>query len=230
MCLIPQLGSGPYQNSSGSGYLTMQDYKDILEYAKTRHIEVIPEVDSPGHARAAIMAMEARFRKYNNNLTEANRYRLIDYSDTSRYFSVQMFNDNAMNPCIESTYTFIEKVVTEIKNLHDSVGHPMKIFHFGGDEVAKTAWLNSTACQDLNISKSDLKKLFAEKVANITNNLELNMAGWEDGLHAGKNMPFDRNLFKNSQILSNAWDNVWEWGAAGRAHTYANAGYQVNFV
>ncbi|CAC5362530.1 HEXA_B [Mytilus coruscus] len=68
VCLIPQLGSGPDNTTSGSGFYSIQEYKDILRYAKKRHIEVIPEIDMPGHARAAIIAMEARYRKHNNKI------------------------------------------------------------------------------------------------------------------------------------------------------------------
>ena len=46
----------------GSGFYSAADYVEILRYAAARHIEVIPELEMPGHARAAIKAMEARFR------------------------------------------------------------------------------------------------------------------------------------------------------------------------
>ena len=58
---MPQLGSGPTGLTSGSGHYTVDEYREILRYASTRHIEVIPEFDSPGHAHAAIRAMEARY-------------------------------------------------------------------------------------------------------------------------------------------------------------------------
>ncbi|XP_052096527.1 beta-hexosaminidase-like isoform X2 [Mytilus californianus] len=236
VCLIPQLGSGPYNTTSGSGFYSIQDYKDILSYAKKRHIEVIPEVDMPGHARAAIIAMEARYRKYSNtNNNEAEKYRLIDPDNESKFLSVQIFNDNAVNPCIESTYDFIEKIVSELKVMHSAVGHPLDIYHFGGDEVAKTAWVNSTKCNQLNFNfsgdaesiRNELKNYFTQRVANITFNHGLNTAGWEDGFNAGDGMPFDRKLYQNQRVYSNAWDNVWEWGEARRAYNYANAGYKV---
>ncbi|WAR01481.1 HEX-like protein [Mya arenaria] len=61
-CILPMLGSGPYSNTSGSGFFTVQDYKDILEYARDRHVQVIPEFDMPGHSRAAIRSVHAKQR------------------------------------------------------------------------------------------------------------------------------------------------------------------------
>ena len=60
----PAYGSGPYANDpdkNGSGYYTREDFIEILKYAQERHITIIPEVNFPGHARAAIKAMEARY-------------------------------------------------------------------------------------------------------------------------------------------------------------------------
>ena len=54
------LGSGPFTNTSGSGYFTVKDYKEMLLYAKARHITVIPEFDMPSHAHAAIHSMKVR--------------------------------------------------------------------------------------------------------------------------------------------------------------------------
>ena len=84
-CLLPQLGSGPDSNNLGSGHFTRADYIDILKYAKARQIDVIPEIDMPAHARAAVVSMEAR---YNNLMKqgkekEANEFRLLDPTDDS---------------------------------------------------------------------------------------------------------------------------------------------------
>jgi len=62
--LPPAYGSGPFpdpETSYGSGYLTREDFIEILRFAADRHIEVIPEINMPGHARAAIKAMEVRY-------------------------------------------------------------------------------------------------------------------------------------------------------------------------
>ena len=64
--LVPSHGSGPFADdatSPGNGFYSQDDFVEILQYAHARHITVIPELDFPGHARAAIKAMEARHRR-----------------------------------------------------------------------------------------------------------------------------------------------------------------------
>ncbi len=64
--LHPAYGSGPlaYETGKyGSGYYTKADFVEILKYAAERHIKVIPELNFPGHALAAIKAMEARYQR-----------------------------------------------------------------------------------------------------------------------------------------------------------------------
>lgn len=76
-------------------------------------------------------------------------YRLHDPSDTSEYVSVQEFTAGAMNPCVNSTFTFLEKVIDTIKRYHSEAGYPLTLIHLAGDEVAEHAWMNSTMCSDL---------------------------------------------------------------------------------
>lgn len=187
----------------------------------------------PGHFRAAIKSMEARFKKYmTSNPALANQYRLVDPDDTSKYESVQMFDDNAINPCIESTYAFVEKVVSEIKKMYE--GHQtLKFFHFGGDEVPELALVNSTKCQEFTKKNPfyntthRLKEYFVLRVSTITNSLGLDLAGWEDGLLQEGGVPFKRTVLPNSVVYGNAWQNIWEWGAGRRAYDLANSGYKV---
>ena len=115
----------------------------------------------PGHARAAIKSMEVRYNTTPSR-TAAEEFRLIDPDDTSFYISVQQWLDNAINPCIESTYNFIAKVVDTVVDLHKDI-QPLKVYHFGGDEVANGAWENSSKCDEFltnnpkyNISKGKL--------------------------------------------------------------------------
>src|SRR5204862_404744 len=101
--LQPAFGSGPQVDRPwGSGFYSHADYVEIVRYAAARHIEVIPEIEMPGHARAAIKAMDARADR---------EYSLSDPEDRSVYTSVQGYPDNVINPALESTYRFIQRVV-----------------------------------------------------------------------------------------------------------------------
>ncbi|ESP01130.1 hypothetical protein LOTGIDRAFT_172759 [Lottia gigantea] len=229
-CLPPQLGSGPDSSTSGSGYYTISDYKKILQHASSRHIQVIPEFDFPGHARAAIKAMEKRYHdKINLNRTLAEEYLLHDFHDKSEYLSVQFYNDGAANPCLNSTYTFLGHVIDELINVHKDI-QPLTLYHFGGDEVAKGAWVDSPKCQNLNhgnpMSKDQISDMFLKRVDDITSKRGLDMAAWEDGV-SEQQKPFDKASLKSKDVYVYTWQNVWEWGTTDIAYRIANAGYKV---
>ncbi len=91
-------GYDPYAATSGNGYYTREEFIDLLRYAAERHVQVIPEIESPGHARAAIVAMNVRYKKYiDTDPEKAKEYLLSDLQDTSRYVSAQAYTDNVMN-------------------------------------------------------------------------------------------------------------------------------------
>lgn len=137
-CLLPQLGSGPFSDNDGSGYFSRADYIDIVKYAQARQIEVIPEIDMPAHARAAVIAMEARYQrlKKEGKIAEASEYRLVDPTDTSNTTSVQLYDRTSyLNPCLGSSTRFVDKVISEIQTMHKEAGQPLTTWHFGGDEA-----------------------------------------------------------------------------------------------
>jgi len=235
-CLLTQLGTGPSKSGSGNGFYTRDDFVEILKFAAARHIEVIPEIDMPGHARAAIKSMQARYKKLlaAGQKEAAEQYLLNDPADKSQYMSVQNYTDNAINVCLPSTYVFAEKVIYELQQMYRAAGLKMTTFHMGGDEVGKGAWQQSPACNALFAKGekgvtgvADLKPYFVSKIADITNSRGLNLAGWEDGLMYDPTNTFNRKQFANDKVYANAWDNIWEWGVADRAYRLANAGYQV---
>lgn len=155
--LYSQLGSGPYTDSQGSGYYSMEDYRDILRHAARHHIDVIPELDFPAHSRAAVRSMEERHAlfKYKNDLVRANAFLISDLMDNSSYISFQHYTDNVMNPCINSTYRFINYVITKIKELHKDI-LPLKVLHIGGDELPRGALLMSQSCMAIYKTKQKL--------------------------------------------------------------------------
>ncbi|KVE26953.1 beta-N-acetylhexosaminidase [Burkholderia singularis] len=136
-CLLPQLGSGP-DNRSGGGYLTRDDYIGLLRYAASRFVDVIPEIDMPAHSRAAVVTMEARYRRLHaaGREQEANAYRLLDPQDTSRLTTVQFYDRRSdLNPCVPGSLNFASKVIREIAAMHADAQAPLATWHFGGDEA-----------------------------------------------------------------------------------------------
>lgn len=131
--LMPQLGSGPGNTNQGSGFFTRAQFVDLLQYATDREITIIPAFDMPAHARAAVVAMRARA----SNLGSASdvSIRLDDPADSSRYLTIQHYDDGILNPCIPGTYNFINTVITDVKAMYTQVGAPLPIWHMGGDEA-----------------------------------------------------------------------------------------------
>lgn len=235
-CLLTQLGTGPFTSGSGNGFYSSEDFVEILKYAAARHIEVIPEIDMPGHGRAAIKSMEARYAKLmkQGKKAEAEQFLLSDPQDQSKYFTVQSYTDDAVNVCLDSTYAFADKVIYELQQMYRKAGLKLSVYHMGGDEVGAGAWTASPACNALFAKGiegvagvADLKPYFVSRLADITSKRGLSLAGWEDGLMYDPNNTFNRKAFANERVLANAWDNIWEWGVADRAYRLANAGYQV---
>lgn len=235
-CLMPQLGNGPSKTAAGNGYLTAEEFTEIVRFAAQRHIDVIPEIDMPGHSRAAIKSMEARHKKLMaaGKKDAAEQYLLSDPQDESRYLSVQSYSDNAANVCLPSTYAFIEKVTYELQQMYRKAGQKLNVFHMGGDEVGPGAWTASPACARLFANNeqgvtgvADLKPYFVQRVAQMTHKRGLELMGWEDGLMYDPNNVFNREQLPNKHVIANAWDNIWEAGLSDRAYRLANNGYDV---
>lgn len=235
--LQPAYGSGPDpRDASGSGYYTRADYKEIVRYAAARHIEVIPEIEMPGHARAAVQAMESRYHRLKSaGSRDAARYLLNDLDDRSEYLSAQLFNDNVINPGLESSYTFVEHVVRELAALHREAGAPMKTIHMGGDELANGAWEKSPASLAMMRrhglgTSADLWDYFYDRVDAIVRKHGMVTSGWEelaarkttlDG--ASKLIPNPR--FTGKGFIAYVWNNTP--GAEDLAYRLANAGYDI---
>jgi hexosaminidase len=227
-CLLPQLGAGIDPKSEVNGYYSVADYQEILKAATARHIQVIPSLDMPGHSRAAIKAMAARSKKYAiaEQDDKAKQFILHDANDRTVYSSVQFYNDNTINVCLESSYDFVTEVMTQVKKIHADGGQPLTRYHIGADETAG-AWIESQACKDFianndkGVKKmSELGAYFIERVAGILSALDIETAGWSDGMeHTRKeNMP--------AIVQSNAWDTL-AWGGHNKTHQLVNRDWQV---
>ncbi|GAB3257584.1 family 20 glycosylhydrolase [Larkinella harenae] len=235
--LHPSYGSGPkaYEEGKyGSGFYTKADFIEILKYANERHIKVIPELNFPGHARAAIKSMEARYNRLmkEGKEKEANEYRLIDPDDKSVYLSAQGYKDNVVSVARESTYHFYEKVVDEITKMYAEAGLKLDTFHAGGDEVAEGAWTKSPQAAQLlkeNPSVKDPKNLQSYFFGRLLKRLEkrnLTIHGWEEVAliksPEGKYLPNPE--FVGKKVVPYIWNNIYDLDLGNRL---ANAGYPV---
>lgn len=238
--LPPSYGSGyDVNNKAGTGYYSKADYIEILKYATDRHIEIIPEIETPGHARAAVKSMEARYYNYleKGNKVEAEKYLLSDLADKSVYSSVQLWNDNVMNPALPSVYTFIEKVVDELILMHKEAGAPLKTIHMGGDEVPNGAWEKSPLVDTLIANGSvrsvgDLWYYFFGRLNTILKERGLFLSGWEEAGIRFTTLDNQKTMIPNPDFVNqhfqlDVWNNVLGWGAEDLAYKLANSGYKV---
>src|SRR2546427_9836296 len=225
--LQPAFGSGPQVDQPwGSGFFSHADYVEIVRYATARHIEIIPEIEMPGHARAAIMAMAGN-----------EQYRLTDPEDRSVYTSVQGYPDNVMNPALESTYGFIERVVSDLAAMHREAGAPLRHVHMGGDEVPAGVWVGSPAVQAYMqahglTSVDDLWLVFYGRVEQILKAQGIAPSGWEEIAVRKTSRDGRRTNIPNPDFAARGWrayvwNNVPGGGAEDLAYRLANGGYDV---
>ncbi len=227
--LPPAYGSGGNKENSGNGFYSKEEFVDILKYASDLHIEVIPEINGPGHARAAIKAMEFRAdRTGNEDLL------LHDPDDQSTYTSAQNYRDNVICVCRESTYSFLEKVIDELVLMYEEADAPLSIVHSGGDEVPIGAWAGSPICKrlmedEIDIhSVHDLHPYFVERYLALLNKYDLKIGGWEEiTLRHTEDGNIPNSDFIGKPVVSYAWNAIVGSGGEDMAYQLANAGYNV---
>ena len=209
--------------TTGNGFYTKADYIEILRYAESRHMLVIPEFDIPGHSRAAVKSMEYRFRT-----TGDATYRLWDPEDTSKYNSAQDYCDNVIDVSLPSTYAFIAKVFDNLIALHAEAGVPLEAVHIGGDEVPDGSWEGSPSCRALMAANGVtdvawLKDYFTNRVLDIAEARGVKIAGWQEvaqNLQPATYERVKRNLgFTNFWAVSRGRDKI--------GYTFANDGIPV---
>ena len=225
-CLMPSYNGSidpKDMTSTANGYLTVEDYIEVVKYAWERRIKVIPEFDTPGHSRAAIKAMEAYAKR-----TGDDTVILHDPEDTSRYCSVQYYRDNAINVAMPSTYKFIEIVFDHIIACHEAAGAPLDAIHIGGDEVPRGAWLGSEPCQKILTERGWdnielLKSYYIEHILDLAEARGVKISGWQELVMDLEDHVYER-MKKNLYSI-----NFWHTGHSQEEfpYKYANDGVPV---
>lgn len=220
-------GNGDPNTAEGTanGYISRGEFIEFLRYCQEYGIDVVPEIESPGHARAAIKSMEARYR----NTGDAS-YRLIEDGDTSRYTSAQAFHDNVMNPALPGPYKFMEKVIDEIALMYKEAGVPLTAIHIGGDEVPRGAWNGAPSALALikNKNLKDEKGLhayFVQQLAKILSQRGIKMNGWQE-IAVGHTPEYNAEI---APLVGgvNCWSTLPSHGHGGVTREAVNAGYPI---
>jgi len=165
--MLPQLGNAA---EPVGGFYTQADVAAIIAHASELNVEVVPEVDIPGHSTAILAALPE----------------LVDGQEApDSYRSVQGFPNNALNPAIEETYVFLGKVFDEMVELF-----PSKLIHIGGDEVADNTWMASPLARKLMEKEGldgtfGLQSHFMKRIQKMLAERGRSMAGWDEVSHGG---------------------------------------------
>ncbi|GGE25273.1 family 20 glycosylhydrolase [Sphingobacterium cellulitidis] len=232
----PAYGSGT--EVTEGHFLTKAQFQDLLKYAASKYITIIPEIETPGHARAAIKSMETRYNRLMKagKTKEAEEFLLYEAADKSEYSSAQYWDDNVMNPALPSVYYFLDVVLDDIKKMYDEVGLKLEVVSLGGDEVPAGSWEKSPAIQAL-MQKEGFKSVYevwpyyVKKINAICASKGLTMAGWEEFgmVNKGSGMVVNDELAHLGMHLD-VWNNVIGGGHEDLVYKLANAGYKTIFI
>lgn len=200
-------------NTRSGGFYTQEQIREVVKYAESRYVTVIPEIEMPGHASAAIAAYP-ELSCFPDESTKQFYFnpKSVWSGDTAGKQVQQswgVYND-VFTPT-EYTFTFLQNVLDEVMALF-----PSKYIHVGGDECPKTNWKKSAFCQELIASKGlkdehALQSYFIQRMEKYINQKGRTLIGWDEILEGG--------LAQNAVVMS------WR-GEAGGIEA-ANADHQV---
>jgi hexosaminidase len=193
--------SGAMQSASTpsyGGFYTQAEVRGIVAYAASRHVQIVPEIEMPGHAQAAIAAYP--------ELGVAQKPAAAPLAVSARWgVHTHLFN---VEP---ATFTFLENVLEEVMELF-----PSNYLHVGGDEAVKNEWQESAAVQAraraLGIKDADdLQAYFAQEIGRYLTAHGRRLVGWDEILRPG--------LDRNAVVMS--------WHGIEGTHAAAVAGHDT---
>lgn len=158
-----------YDGIPHGGYYTQEEIRDVVEYAAARYITIIPEIEMPGHAQAALHALP----------------QLGCREQQVEVWGMWGVTPEVMCAGKESTYDFLEQVLTEVVELF-----PGELIHIGGDECPKDRWKECPHCQgrmrELGLeNESQLQGYLVARIEKFLNGYGRHIIGWDDILEGG---------------------------------------------
>jgi hexosaminidase len=159
----------PYDGIPHGGFYTQAEIRRVVEYARQRHVRVVPEIEVPGHAQAAIAAYP--------ELGCGGETPVV-----GRYWGI--YTHDVYNP-FEPTLAFLENVLDEVAQLF-----PGEYIHVGGDEVLKTAWKENPEVQarmrELELADEHaLQSYFIRRMESYLGGRGRRLIGWDEILEGG---------------------------------------------
>lgn len=172
-------------NQRYGGYYTQAQIKEVVAYAAKRYISIIPEIEMPGHASAAIAAYNflSCFPERNTKIP----FQTIWSGDSTGKQVQQTWGvfDDVFCAGKESTFEFMQNVLAEVMQLF-----PSTYIHIGGDECPKTHWKQCPNCQqrmkDNKLKdEHELQSWFIQRIEKFVNNKSKKIIGWDEILEGG---------------------------------------------
>lgn len=167
--LVGHYGSGIFDGERYGGYYTQDEVREIVEYAQQRHITVVPEIEMPGHASAALAAYP--------------EFGCVERKDYQVKTTWGIFEDIYCPS--EQTFFFLENLLVEVMELF-----PGEYIHIGGDEAPKKQWEESELAQQVIEreeleDEEELQSYFITRIEQFLNENRRQIIGWDEILQGG---------------------------------------------
>lgn len=169
---------GPDEPRTYGGFYTQDDIRELVQYAKEKFVDIMPEIDVPGHSLAAIASYpELSCTPAAPNYRVRSGERIMDWS---RGAPPTALVDNTLCPANELVYSFLDTVITQVAQLF-----PFDYIHMGGDEAPFNFWEKSDAIKAL-MQKEGLKNMhqvqgyFEKRIQKIVEAKGKKFMGWDE--------------------------------------------------
>lgn len=165
------------------GYYTQDDIRELVQYARQRFVNILPEVDVPGHSLAAIASYpELSCTPDAVNYKVRSGEKIMDWSGGA---PPKALLDNTLCPANEKVYSFMDSVISQLSELF-----PFEYIHLGGDEAPINYWQNNDQIKAL-MAREGIKKItevqgyFTRRVEKIVESKGKKMMAWDEVLEGG---------------------------------------------